>query len=75
MSMTTTQPAMATSAKTRERRIFKGVRMFFEPRSRHEHPTVLSYEQSVKEITKALGCNCGGRCQGCRHIISDVLGD
>ncbi len=66
---------MVAPAKTRAFLIFEGIHQFFQRHTKHEHPTVLTYEQSVREITKALGCNCGGRCQSCQHIIKDVLGN
>jgi hypothetical protein len=71
---TTTQPTPTPSVGKGASRIFEGFQ-FFQRRIKQEHPTVLTYEQGVEEITKALGCNCGGRCQSCQHIIKDVLGN
>ncbi len=78
---TTTQPAMADTAKTRVLQFFEAVRLIamtplrVRQRWQQQPEGELTRDERIHEIVKARRCSCSGTCSGCKIIIKDVIGD
>ncbi len=58
-----------------------GIEEFFIERRKRQQSietariAMLSSDEKRAELLRELGCNYGGHCSHCQHIIRDVIGD
>ncbi len=80
---TTTQPAMADTAKTRVLQFFEAVRLIamtpLRVRQRWQNGPVdeMDREQLIDQLIREghLHCHGSDNCTGCQAFIKDVIGD
>ncbi len=79
-SSTTTQPAMADTAKTRALQFFEAVRMIVltplrvRYRWQKRPVTELTRDEQIARFVKEQRLHPYGKCRSCDHLIDDVFG-
>lgn len=78
--LSTTQPAMAGTAKTRASWISGAIRLIASiaewRRQRQQRAwEAMTRDEQIVQFVKEQRLHCNGRCASCEHIINDVFGD